>query len=256
MEIKILGAHNTESQNTKCSSLLIDGVLAIDAGGLASSLSFEAQRRLKAILLTHQHYDHVKDIPAIAMNLYLQNTTINIYSNQAVCDALSSHLLDGELYPKFLEQPPGEPTVKFTVIEPLKIQQIAGYSVLAVQVNHPVATIGYQVASPDGSTIFYTGDTGPALTDCWQHISPQLLIIEVTAPNRFEEFSRQSGHLTPSLLERELVSFRELKGYMPRVIAVHINPQLEDEIAGEIAAVSRELGSPITLGYEGMGLSL
>ncbi|GAH38128.1 unnamed protein product, partial [marine sediment metagenome] len=80
MKIQILGAHNCESQNSKLITLLIDDTLAIDAGGLTSSLSFPAQQKLKAILLTHQHYDHIRDVPAIAMNFYLAGATINIYS--------------------------------------------------------------------------------------------------------------------------------------------------------------------------------
>jgi phosphoribosyl 1,2-cyclic phosphodiesterase len=120
MDIQVLGAHNCESQSSKYISLLIDDTLAIDAGRLTSSLSFEAQRKLKAILLTHQHYDHIKDIPVIAMSLYIQDKTISIYSTQPVYDVLSSYLLDGTLYPKFLERRGREATIKFTIIEPDK----------------------------------------------------------------------------------------------------------------------------------------
>ena len=99
MDIKVLGAHNCESQNTKCASLLIDDVLALDAGGLTSSLSFIAQQKIKAVLLTHQHYDHIRDIPALAMNFALQKATLNIYSTSAVRDILATHLINGVLYP-------------------------------------------------------------------------------------------------------------------------------------------------------------
>ncbi len=256
MNIQILGAHNRESQNTKLPSLLIDDSLVLDAGGLTSSLSFPAQQKLKAILLTHQHYDHIRDVPVIAMTFYLSETTINIYSILPVYEALSAHLLGGELYPNFLERPQGNPAIKFTIIEPLKTEQIEGYSVLAVPVNHAVPAVGYQVTSPDGKIVFYTGDTGPGLADCWQRVSPQLLITEVIAPNGYEEFFRESGHLTPGLLKQELVIFRELKGYLPQVVIVHMNPGLEEEIEIEIAAVAKDLNSPITLGYEGMQLHL
>jgi len=256
MDIQVLGAHNCESQSSKYISLLIDDTLAIDAGRLTSSLSFEAQRKLKAILLTHQHYDHIKDIPVIAMSLYIQDKTISIYSTQPVYDVLSSYLLDGTLYPKFLERRGREATIKFTIIEPDKPEYIAGYRILAVPVNHSVPTVGYQITSPDGKIVFYTGDTGPGLASCWQRISPQLLLAELTAPNTYEEFARQSGHLTPSLLAQELVSFRELKGYLPQVVLVHINPDIEKDIASEIAAVAKDLEHPITLGHEGMRLHL
>ncbi|MBA7689589.1 Ribonuclease BN [subsurface metagenome] len=256
MNIQVLGAHNCESQNSKLISLLIDDTLAIDAGSLTSSLPFPAQQKLRAILLTHQHYDHIRDIPAIAMNFALHGSTINIYSIQPVYDALRTHLLDGKLYPKFLEQPQGNPTVKFTLVEPYKPKQIEGYNILAVPVSHLVPTVGYQVTSPGGKIAFYAGDTGPGLTDCWEHVSPQLLIIEVTAPNRYEEFAKKSNHLTPSLLKQELTIFRELKGYLPPVVVVHMNPRLEKEIETEIAAVAEDLNNPITLGYEGMQLHL
>ena len=254
MNIKVLGAHNCESQSSKFICLLIDDILAIDAGGLTVSLSFPAQQRLKAILLTHQHYDHIKDIPALAMNLFLQGTSINIYSIQPVYDALSTHLLNRKLYPNFLEQPQKEPTIKFTIIEPLKTKQVEGYSILPIPVNHGVPAVGYQVTSPDGKVVFYTGDTGPGLTDCWQSVSPQLLIAEVTASDRYEEFAKESGHLTPSLLKQELVNFRGIKGYLPQVVVVHMNPELEKEIEAEIAAVAEALDSSITLAYEGMQL--
>ena len=256
MNIKLLGAHNCESRDTKFVSLLVDDSLVLDAGGLTSGLSLSAQQRIKAILLTHQHYDHIRDVPAVAMNFYLSGATVNIYSTLPVYQALTVHLLDGKLYPNFMERPQGNPTIKFTVLEPHKTEQIEGYSVLAVPVSHSVPTVGYQITSPDGKVVFYTGDTGPGLADCWQQVSPQLLIIEVTVPSSYEEFGRESGHLTPSLLKEELVFFRELKGYLPQVVVVHMNPDLETEIKTEIAAVAEDLNCPVTLGYEGMELSL
>ncbi|MFC2060003.1 MBL fold metallo-hydrolase [Chloroflexota bacterium] len=256
MKISLLGAHNCESQNTRFISLLIDDVLAIDAGGLTSGLSFEAQQKLRAILLTHQHYDHIRDLPAIGMNFYLSGSTLNVYAIQPVYDAITTYLLNGQLYPNFLEQPQEKPTIKFTVIEPYKLKQIEGYSILAVPVNHSVPTVGYQVTSPGGKAVFYTGDTGPGLADCWQYVSPELIIAEMTVPNRYDEFARRSGHLTPVLLKQELLSFRELKGYIPRVVIVHMSPGLEKEIETEIANVNEALDNSITLGYEGMQVYL
>jgi ribonuclease BN (tRNA processing enzyme) len=256
MNIQVLGAHNCESQSSKFISLLIDDILAIDAGGLTSSLSFQAQQKLKAILLTHQHYDHIRDIPALGMTFYLHKATINIYSTQSVYDALTTHLLNGKLYPNFLEQPQQNPTIKFTIIEPYRTEQIEGYSILATEVNHSVPTIAYQVTSPEGKTVFYTGDTGPGLADCWKYVSPQLLIIEVIGSNRYEEPAKESGHLTPGLLKQELITFQQLKGYLPQVVTVHMSPTLEKEIETEIAVVGKALNNSITLAYEGMQLQL
>ena len=256
MKIQILGAHNCESQKTKLVTLLIDDFLAIDAGALTSSLSFEAQQKIKAILLTHQHYDHIRDIPTLGMNALLHKTTISVYSTQAVRDALATYLLNGEIYSQFLEKPEGNPIIKFTVVEPNKAIQIEGYRVLTVPVNHSAPTVGYQITSPDGKTFFYTGDTGPGLANCWQYVSPQILVTEVTAPDRYEESARELLHLTPNLLKQELDRFQEIKGYLPQVWLVHMNPAQEKEIETEIAVLAGSLNYPVGLAREGMTLNL
>jgi len=256
MKIDVLGAHNFESRDTRLVSLLVDESLVLDAGALTSSLSFVAQRKLRAVLLTHQHYDHIRDVLTLAMNYYVSGDTVNIYTTLPVCDTLTSHMINGRIYPDFLERPPEKPTVKFTVIEPYQTIQIDGYSIMAVPVAHSVPTVGYQITSPDGKVLFYTGDTGPGLADCWEKISPELLIIELTATNWYEEFGRMSGHLTPGLLKQELGNFKKLKGYLPMVVTVHMSPELENDIAAEIEAVANDLDIPIILGYEGMQLYL
>lgn len=256
MEIRILGAHNLESQDTRCISLLIDGVLAIDAGALTSSLSFAEQQKLKAVLLTHQHYDHIRDIPALGINLYMHENTIDIYTTRPVIEALSTHLLNDIIYPNYAEKPPDKPAVRFHVVEPGKTGSAAGYTVLPVTVFHAVPTVGYQVASADGKKVFYTSDTGPGLDDCWRQVSPDLLITEVTALNRYRDSALQTGHLTPALLRSELESFQKLKGYLPQIVTVHMNPPDEKEIKAEIAVVEKALNTTIQLGYEGMRIEL
>ena len=255
MNIKTLGAHNCESRNTKLTTLLIDDIIAIDAGALTSSLTFKAQQKLRAILITHQHYDHIKDIPTMAFNSAMAWTTTNIYSTRPVYTALSL-ILGNKLYPNFFEFPQDNPSLKFNLIEPYKTEQIEGYGILPLPVNHSTLTVGYQVTSPDGRTVFYTGDTGPGLEDCWQHISPQLLITEVSAPDRFETLYKRRGHFTPALLKEELASFHKFKGYLPRVVIIHMNPRLEAEIEAELATVAQDLNHPITLAREGMKIRL
>ncbi len=256
MDVKILGAHNSESNDTRFISLLIDDVLAIDAGGLTSGLSFDAQKKIKAVLVTHQHYDHIRDLPGFIHGFYLSSENIAMYSTLPTYEVIATHLFSGKIYPNFLKRPEGNPTARYNIIEPYTEIEIEGYRILAVPVNHSDPTVGYQVKSQDGKVLFYTGDTGPDLIGCWEKISPQLLIIEVTAPNKFEEKASESGHLTPNLLERELLCFKEIKGYLPHVVAVHMAPELEEEIKAEIMTVSEELKIPITLGFEGMQLHL
>lgn len=254
MEIQFLGAHHFESKDLRFVCFVIDDVLAIDAGSLASSLTYEAQENLKAILLTHSHYDHVKDVPAVAMNHYVNGKTIHIYATHPVYETLVTHFMNGQLYPNFTEWPEESPTLKVTFIEAEKAERIDGYEVLPLSVNHE-ATVGFQVTSSDGKVMFYTSDTGPDLAKCWEVVQPQLLIIDVTMPNSEQDFASRLGHLTPKLLEEELTTLKGMKGFLPRVIAVHMNPAKEKEIEKEIREVAKRLDASIVLAHEGMQVS-
>jgi ribonuclease BN (tRNA processing enzyme) len=81
MKIRLLGAHKLETKETMYVCLLIDDILAIDAGALTSRLSLKAQQKIQALLLSHWHYDHVKDLPAIGMNFSLGEKSLDLRSN-------------------------------------------------------------------------------------------------------------------------------------------------------------------------------
>ncbi len=255
MEIKILGAHNCESADARLVSLLIDGTIAIDAGSITSSLSLPAQRGLKAVLITHHHFDHIRDLATLGMNLYGWGS-IELYAPERVFGVLSSYLFSDEIYIDFSKRPsPQRPTFRLHPVEPYKEAVIHGYAVLPLPVNHSVPTVGYQVGS-QGKCLFYTGDTGRNPPTLWETVSPQLLITEVTLPDEFEAQAISAGHLTPGLLKEELLEFKRLKGYLPRIIIVHMNPSLEARIGEEVESISRELGAEICLGHEGMKVVL
>ena len=257
MEVRILGAHNSETATARLTSLLVDGTLAVDAGGLTSSLSFREQGKVKNILLTHCHYDHIRDVAMMALNISYYQQTFCIHAEADTLDAIASHILNGIIYPDFTEiKTPDKPPVKLCPLKTHKVKKIGGYSVLAVPVFHTKPTVGYQVSSGNGKSFFFSGDTGPGLSSCWEHISPQLLILEATLPNQHEKHAVPSGHLTPRLLGEELEGFKEAKGYLPPVVVVHMSPVMEDEIREETAKVAKKLGADIALAYEGMVINL
>jgi phosphoribosyl 1,2-cyclic phosphodiesterase len=259
MNIRLLGAHNSESQDVRPACALIDNFLAIDAGGLASSLSFSEQLAIEALLITHHHYDHIKDIPMLGMNFFVKKSKINIYAIPPVYEALSYLFgYPGKLYSNFLTNPPENPTINFTAIAPLQPFAIKQYQILPVPMKHSVPSVGYQITTPQGKKLFYSGDTGAGLEDVWPHIFPDLLIIEVTLPDGSLKLAKEPYHLTPGLLQEELISFRKIKGYLPRVITVHMSPQSPDRelIEDQLKRVAADLNADIVPGYEGMQITL
>ena len=257
MEMRILGAHSTEAKGVRLVSLLIDGVLALDAGGLTSSLSLAEQQQVRAILLTHHHFDHTRDLVTFGFNGLTFPQPVDIYALSQTLDVVNSCLLDGKMYADFSKLPSEEkPFLQLNAIGPLQGQNIQGYDVLPVPLQHTVPSVGYQVTSKDGKSLFYTGDTGPELAACWQNISPQLLIIEVSCFNKAQDFLKSVGHLSAGFLKEGLVQFRNMKRYLPRVVVVHIPSQFQREVEEEVKEVARELEISIDIGYEDMRITL
>ncbi len=251
MKIRILGAHMFESKSTRLSSILIDDTMAIDAGSLTSSLSFAEQEQIKLILLTHGHYDHIRDIPAFALKN--QDRTTDIYATEHTLNVLTTHFINGLVYPKFTEYPSLEnPALKLIAIEPLQPFSIGEYTILAVPVSHSIPAWGYQITDSGGKSIFFSGDTGPGLHSCWEHIAPQIMVMDMAFSNKSAHLATQPGHLCPSLLGKELHDFRHIKGYIPQIIMTHLNPEVEDEVKEEAQQLAQELGIEITLAYEDM----
>ncbi|MBI2958664.1 MAG: MBL fold metallo-hydrolase, partial [Chloroflexi bacterium] len=199
MEITVLGAHHLETSSSWLAGLLVDGALALDAGSLSSGLTLEEQKRVKAILITHHHFDHVKDLPLIGLATG-HDSTKEVCAPERTLQFVRAHLLDGDIYPRMDEWPSVEkPSFRLRALEALQQVEIAGYRVKPVQVKHgAVFAVGYEVASREGSTLFYTGDTGGELSSCWQHTSPTLLALEVSLPDSHQDTAQRAGHLTPS----------------------------------------------------------
>ena len=256
MMIRFLGTHNAESKNTRLVSFLIDDVLAVDAGSLVSELTFPEQKKIKAILLSHGHYDHIRAVPAFAFNN--SDRTTRVIATPKTLEILSSHLIDGVVYPKFTSEASflQKATISLVALEPLKSQNIEGHEVTALPVRHNLDGVGFQIVSEDGKTLFYTGDTGPGLSSVWSRISPQLIITDLTWPNSLADAAKDAGHLCPQMLRDELTEFHKANGYLPKVIAVHTSPQHQAAIEKEVNEVARSMGTSIEIAHEGEKLTL
>ncbi|HUS17214.1 MAG TPA: MBL fold metallo-hydrolase, partial [Chloroflexia bacterium] len=203
MQIRLLGVHQGESKTTKFISILVDEVLAIDAGSLASGLTFDEQKKLSTILVTHCHYDHIKDIPMVAFNT-MHNGQIMIYCQPDTREALELHIMNQSIWPKMYDIPrPEAPSIRFCNVEAQHAFRVGSYTVLPVSMKHAVPTVGSSVAQ-NGKSFFFTSDTGGDCHDAWLQMKPDLIICEATLPDRLVDDADAYGHLTPSKIEHEL----------------------------------------------------
>ena len=203
------------------------------------------------MLLSHRHFDHVRDLPPLGIGLRTSEHPVDIYAIADTVQYVSDKLLDGSLYPNFLRWPtPENPIFRLHTLEFFHEYEILGYKVKPVPVPHTVPAAGFQISHGD-SSLFYTGDTGDGLSVAWPHISPSTILVEVTFGNKAEEVAAVIGHLTPRLLEKSLADFLDQKGYTPKVVVAHINPPWEDDIRKELANVQERLGLDIVVSSEG-----
>lgn len=254
MQLKFLGAHQSNSAQIRSMSLLIDGRLAIDAGGLVGALTLEEQLAIDAVLVTHRHYDHVKDLPMLAHNLW-EEKSLELYCTQETRRALQDHLFNDIVWPSMSNPPEGYHPVNFTLLRGGHRIELLGYGVLPVEMDHTVPTVGYLVER-GGKSLFYTADTGGSGKPPWAGLRPDLLIIETTMGSEHSETAARFKHLTPLSLRGELVSFHARQGYYPRTICVHMNPKHEPAIRNEVSDIAAELGADITLAAEGVAVEV
>ena len=244
MRLRILGVNNMESDGTRLSGYVVDDVLALDAGSISRSLSFDDQHRIGAVLLTHEHNDHARDLPALRHNISYAGGTFDLYAlPETLAYVMERYLPESKVagVPKnAVTARPVEPGAIFTV-------GTAGqYAVRALRVRHSVPCTGYNISDGD-VTLFYTGDTGPGLGDVWREIEPDVLLTEVTFGDENLDTACRQGHLTPKLLRAELDDFRSVHGYLPRVVVTHMNPPWESVVRSEIAALAGSMGADISV---------
>lgn len=250
MKIRVLGAHNTESENAKYTCFLVDDTLAVDAGALTSSLSFQALARLEAILLTHEHFDHIRDIPTVAFNLFFQDSSLNLICTAGVKKVITKYLFNKTIYPQYHKLPRGKPTITFGVIRPGGIMRTGNYKIIAIPVQHTKAATGFLISDRENRCALFSSDTGPGFLNNWKYPLPQTIITEVTMPDRFDSFTSKTLHLTPQTLAAEISGFSRLTGYRPHIVVTHMHPLYEQELKEELDIVSAKLDLHITIAGE------
>ncbi|MBW4055031.1 MAG: 3',5'-cyclic-nucleotide phosphodiesterase [Proteobacteria bacterium] len=237
MKLRVLGCAGAELPDFRPPAFLLDDQLLLDAGTIGSVLSEEEQWKIRTIFITHSHLDHIRSLPALTDNIVIKNLlhSVSVYSTGEVIAAMQNHLFNNVIWPDFTRIPSLEnPVITFKTVTPYQEYNVNGYSVTAIPVNHTVPTVGYQVKS-GGSTLVYTGDTGPT-EEIWAYCSGvDALIVEVSFPNSMKDLAQLTKHLTASMLVEELAKIAVLPR---RILITHPKPQYYGRIHDEIGALA------------------
>ena len=239
MELRVVGCHGGETPKHRTSAFVVDERLALDAGSLTSGLDLKLQFRLQAVLVSHAHLDHIRDLATIADNrCQAECEPLIVAASDGTIRALKKHFFNNLIWPDFSEIPSKtNPTIQFVHLRPEKPKVIAGYTVRSVMVNHTIESAGFIVETPEAS-LAYSGDTGP--TDrFWELLRDtenlKALLMEVSFPNREQKLATVSGHHTPRTLLADLKKYRAPKD-LPTLL-YHIKPVFQGEVEQECASL-------------------
>ena len=160
-----------------------------------SSLSLAELKQLNALLLTHQHFDHIRDIPTIGLAAFDEPNTIDLYAISETLNVVHTNLLNGNVYPDFTKPlRGGSPKFRFNPVQPDTSFNVLDYKVRAIPMPHSAPTVGYRIASPAGEHFAYTGDTGGNLLPFLDSDSePNILFLEVSFSGPVVRISQQHG---------------------------------------------------------------
>ena len=251
MKIKLLpstiDAEGRASPEQRLSCFVVDGRVAIDAGSIAIGLCEDERARVRDVIVTHPHMDHVATLPIFVDDLFGSlEEPVRVHATDEVCAILARDVFNGTVYPPFQEFHNGRTRVMQFV--PFRLGEefrVAHLGVKAVAVTHIVPTVGL-VISDGARTLAFSSDTS-ATEEFW-HVAnrePSLdaLLIEASFPNHLRKLADASGHLTPRALGLEL---RKLAHEDLDILVMHLKPSFRAQLVEELEA----LGVPRLIAME------
>ena len=242
MKIRVLGCHGAKLSNHRTCGFLVNGTVLLDAGTICSSLTLFEQSKIRYVLISHIHADHIKDLTFLSENLIAEKKRrpVVIISLGKVLAGLQRNLFNNQIWPDFTKLPNGRnPVFRLKAIREGETIKINGLEVKAFRVNHIIPCAGFLIREKN-SSVLYSGDTYK--TDkLWKAAAKdarlKAALIETSFPNALEGLATISKHLTPTLLLQEFSKIG--KTHLPLYV-YHIKPRYLKTIRRELKQLKIE----------------
>jgi cAMP phosphodiesterase len=243
MKFRVLGCSGGQVPGHRLSCFLVDDSLLVDAGCVTSALGLRAQQKIKDILITHIHLDHVLALAMLADNLYgTCKTSINLWGTGEVIEGLKKFFFNDHIWPDFTRLTGSDqrvPVMKLCRLPEEKSTPVGDHLVTAVRVQHIVPSFAFFIEKK-AQTLLHLGDTGPT-EKVWsragKHDNLCAVVVEASFPNRLQGIADASRHLTPRTLAQEIAKLG--KKDVP-ILVTHLKPAFRREIIAEL----RKLKNP------------
>jgi ribonuclease BN (tRNA processing enzyme) len=253
MRVQLLPSNLSEPTRLQpTTTFLIDGTLAIDGGSLGYALNAKDQLRVRRIVVTHSHNDHIASLPIFVAEVFpFISQPIEIYGTGEVLESLRNHVFNDVIWPDFhaIELSRGNGTgLRYVEIEAGKTFRIDHLSLTPVRVNHVVPTVGFVVEN-DTAGVIFTADTYHT-DELWEAANRMkrlhAVFVDVSYPNEMEALAAVSKHLTPQGLKKELEKLKR----PAQVFAFHLKPQFRDRVLDQLGRLGLPHVSVAEIGHE------
>jgi len=240
MKFRVIGCSGGQVPGHNLSSYLLDSSLLIDAGSITYVLDLEGQKKIRNILITHVHVDHVMGLATMADNLFGHcKTTVNVWGSSEVMASLKSSFFNDTIWPDFTQMTSDMqpwPVVTFHNMPEEEPTPIGDFIVTMVRVNHVVPSAAFFIENSK-KTLLHVGDTGPT-ERVWslgrRKTNLRGVVLEASFPNRLQELADLSRHLTPQTLAKEV---EKLGIPSVPILVTHLKPQYREEIIKELKKI-------------------
>ncbi|SFX57534.1 3',5'-cyclic-nucleotide phosphodiesterase [Marinospirillum alkaliphilum] len=236
MKVEILGCSGGMGLGQHTTCYRINEHTLMDAGSGLGNLPQDELKKIRHILITHSHLDHICFLPLLIDNLFeFLKQPIHVYALPEVLEILKQHIFNWKIWPDFATLPNQDhPVVRFHTVQAWQPVVVGDLTFTAFPVEHIVPTCGYHVVSETGHTLAFTGDTtyGTAVMQELNKLGQlDVLMTECAFPDRLLELAHVSKHLTPKLVK----DFVDAMAYRPRQVWLsHLKPSQTHEIRAEL----------------------
>jgi hypothetical protein len=234
VELFVAGCHDGDSTRHRSSAFVIDGKLALGAGGLATGLNLSEQNALELVWLSHPQFDQIRDLALLLEHRAACGAPpLTLIAMPGTLSILKTHVFNGVVCRDFTRvRAANGPIMRLKPYKRVPIQW-GDYRLQGYPMTGPKLALGCTV-SRKNRALAYGGVQTPD-AKFWQFLGEtaglQLALIAVGFPNRSEIEARKSGRYTPAGLTRDLEKY-QIAVDLP-LLVFHMKPVFATQIEKE-----------------------
>ncbi len=230
-----LGAYGT---NTSCMEIVGGNQYVICDSGtgirdfgnhlLASGGKADGIPRIFNIFMSHLHWDHIQGFPFFTP-AYMPGNVINIYGLHEELERAFVVQQEHPFFPVPLKSMPA--SINFTILEPDKVYEIAGFTIRTQIQNHPGTSYGYRFEK-NGKSVVYSTDSehkDEAYEDNYPFLEffheADLLIFDSQYPLLDAISSKEDWGHSSNIMAVEL----SIKAHVKHLCIFHNEPTFDDD---------------------------